>query len=185
MKFFEIIKICWIVVAVYWIVSSFGTKRTSERNNPAARALYLFPFVASFLLLFGAVKLRVEMLAVLRNALINLIGTIVCCLGVIETVWARTTLGRNWSSEPEFKERHQLIQTGPYRYTRHPIYTGILVMFLGTALVVGTLEAFLGFTLCFAAFWIKSRQEEKILSTHFPEYAEYRTRVKALIPFVF
>jgi protein-S-isoprenylcysteine O-methyltransferase Ste14 len=100
-------------------------------------------------------------------------------------IWSRRTLAGNWSSDVTFKQGHELIQNGPYRFTRHPIYTGILFMALGTAVAGGLLRCWLGFLLFFAALWIKLSQEEALLLRHFPEtYPSYRTRVKALIPFI-
>ena len=84
-----------------------------------------------------------------------------------------------------FKHGHELIRRGPYRLVRHPIYTGLLVMALGTALDVGQLRCWLALPLMAAAFLIKLRQEEKLLLQHFPqEYPIYKRQVKALVPFV-
>jgi protein-S-isoprenylcysteine O-methyltransferase Ste14 len=105
--------------------------------------------------------------------------------GVAVTVWARITLGRNWSVEPTFKQDHELIESGPYALARHPIYTGLLLMALGAAINIGrTLGVAVYVGLC-AALWWKARQEEQIMSRHFPEaYSEYKTRVRAIVLFV-
>lgn len=84
-----------------------------------------------------------------------------------------------------FKQGHELVRTGPYRLVRHPIYTGLLVMALGVALNFGQLRCWLALPLMAAAFWIKLKQEEKLLLRHFPqEYPVYKSQVKALVPFV-
>jgi protein-S-isoprenylcysteine O-methyltransferase Ste14 len=104
---------------------------------------------------------------------------------LILALWARRTIGANWSGIVTLKRDHELVTGGPYRYVRHPIYSGILAMFLATALAVGRAGGFMGFVLCFASFWIKLRQEEALMMRHFPErYPAYRARVKALVPFV-
>jgi len=83
------------------------------------------------------------------------------------------------------KEGHELVERGPYRFVRHPIYTGILTMFFATALAQGHLSGFLGTLLMFVSFWIKLRDEEKLMLQQFPErYADYRRRAKRIIPFV-
>ncbi|SPE60693.1 Isoprenylcysteine carboxyl methyltransferase (fragment) [Verrucomicrobia bacterium] len=106
-------------------------------------------------------------------------------LGLIVTLWARWTLGGNWSSSVTFKQGHELIRTGPYRLVRHPIYTGLLVMALGTALDFGQFRCWLALPLMTTAFWVKLKQEEKLLLRHFPrEYPLYKRQVKALVPFV-
>jgi hypothetical protein len=72
---------------------------------------------------------------------------------------------------------------GPYRIVRHPIYTGILLMFLGTAMILGQVCGYLGFVLAFAAWYLKSRAEDSLLAAQFgPQFDAYRARVHALIP---
>ncbi len=84
-----------------------------------------------------------------------------------------------------FKQDHELIKTGPYQFVRHPIYTGVLTMCLGSVAFDGRLQAWLGFALMFLAFWIKLRQEEALMLQHFPnDYPAYKNQVKALIPFI-
>jgi len=112
-------------------------------------------------------------------------GAVICICGLVFTLWARYTLAGNWSSDVTFKREHELIRTGPYRFVRHPIYTGLLVMFAGTTLHIGQLRCLLGLLLVAIGFWIKLGQEERLLARHFPEaYPVYKRDVKALIPFV-
>jgi protein-S-isoprenylcysteine O-methyltransferase Ste14 len=83
------------------------------------------------------------------------------------------------------KEGHELVERGPYRFVRHPIYTGILTMFFATALAQGHLAGFAGTLLMFASFWIKLRGEENLMLKQFPErYRAYQQRAKRIIPFV-
>jgi protein-S-isoprenylcysteine O-methyltransferase Ste14 len=111
------------------------------------------------------------------------LGCIICALGLAVTMWARRTLADNWSAFVTFKEGHELIQRGPYAYTRHPIYSGILLMMLGTAVVMNQNGALLGFLVFFGGLWWKLQQEEALMTKHFPAtYAAYQRRVKALIP---
>jgi protein-S-isoprenylcysteine O-methyltransferase Ste14 len=83
------------------------------------------------------------------------------------------------------KEDHALIRTGPYSRLRHPIYTGLLLAFLGTAMIVGEVRAFLAFVLLLISFAIKSQAEEARMRETFPEYEQYRRETPALIPYVF
>jgi len=107
-------------------------------------------------------------------------------VGLFAAIWSRKTLGSDWSRDVELKEGHQLVERGPYRFVRHPIYTSHLLMGLGTAIASGLLLAFAGLLSFFVGFWIKLKQEERLLLTHFPnEYPAYKARVKALVPFVF
>jgi protein-S-isoprenylcysteine O-methyltransferase Ste14 len=110
-------------------------------------------------------------------------GLALTVAGLGLAVWARLALGGNWSGRITFKENHQLVLHGPYARVRHPIYSALLLMFLGSALAVGTLGALVGLPLLFVGVWLKLRQEDELMSRHFPhEYASYRSRVSALIP---
>lgn len=112
-------------------------------------------------------------------------GVVLCVAGLVFCVWARFTLGRNWSGVVTFKAGHELITSGPYAFVRHPIYTGMLTMVVGTVIVQGHLAGIIAIPLIFVSFWIKLRYEEKIMSEKFPDdYAAYQRRVKRLIPFV-
>jgi protein-S-isoprenylcysteine O-methyltransferase Ste14 len=121
-----------------------------------------------------------------RTIVTEFLGVSICVFGLGTAIWSRKTLGDNWSQDVEFKQGHKLIVRGPYRFARHPIYTGHLLMALGTAIASGLLIAFIG-AICFVAgFWIKLRQEERLLLAHFPEeYPAYKARVRALVPFLF
>jgi protein-S-isoprenylcysteine O-methyltransferase Ste14 len=98
---------------------------------------------------------------------------------------ARVHLGRNWSAVAAVKEGHELIISGPYRVARHPIYTGLLIAFVGVAVINGEWRAVLGVVVMVWAFWRKLRIEERLMLEQFgSEYQAYRQRVAALIPFV-
>jgi protein-S-isoprenylcysteine O-methyltransferase Ste14 len=112
-------------------------------------------------------------------------AAVLCIAGLAFCVWARVTLGRNWSGTITFKEGHELIERGPYRLVRHPIYTGLLAMFLATAIAAGHLGGVVAVMLAFASFWVKLKEEEKLMLQQFPDqYGSYQQRVKRIIPFV-
>jgi protein-S-isoprenylcysteine O-methyltransferase len=120
-----------------------------------------------------------------RSDWVRVTGAVVCVLGLYVTIWARWTLAGNWSSDVTFKQGHELVKTGPYRFVRHPIYTGLQVMCLGSAIEIGRLRCFLAILVVGIGFWIKLKQEERLMLRHFPdEYPAYRKQVKALVPFV-
>ncbi len=83
------------------------------------------------------------------------------------------------------KEDHALIRTGPYRRLRHPIYTGILLAFLGMAVTIGEWRGVLAFALALLSFGRKSRIEEDRMRETFPEYEQYRRETAAIIPFIY
>ena len=176
-----VIAFCWLVFAIVWVVSAFFVKRTVEQSLGWVR-------IVVFLVVIGVLR-RATHFAGLRqslwpaSALSGTIAVLITVAGLIVAVWARATLGRNWSGTVTFKENHELIERGPYAYVRHPIYSGLLLMGLGTAIESARLESFLTLALVLVMLAIKARYEERLMIRHFPEaYPQYRRRVKALIP---
>jgi protein-S-isoprenylcysteine O-methyltransferase Ste14 len=113
------------------------------------------------------------------------LGLIMTFAGLLFACWARAILGRNWSGVVQLKEDHELIERGPYRFVRHPIYSGLLLAFLGTALMIGEWRALLAVVIVGVSFWRKLRLEERWLGEYFGgAYADYMRRVKALVPWV-
>jgi hypothetical protein len=111
---------------------------------------------------------------------------VICLLGLALAIWSRIALAGNWSSTVTLKKGHELVERGPYRFMRHPIYSAILLMAAGTAATFDRLACWLGFLLLFLGFWIKLRQEERLMTLHFPaEYPGYKKRVRALVPYLF
>jgi protein-S-isoprenylcysteine O-methyltransferase Ste14 len=177
----QFIALCWAIFIIYWIAASFGVKRTVEKQAGWWRIQILLIAVAiAFFLNHHDVILWSYTLTV------GIIADIVTLIGLIVILWARTVLGGNWSTTAVLKEDQELIQSGPYRYVRHPIYSGLMLMVLGVAIFYGRAIGFVAFTISFIASWLRARQEEKLLTKHFPEeYPNYKKQVKAFIPFVF
>jgi protein-S-isoprenylcysteine O-methyltransferase Ste14 len=183
----DIIRACWIVFIAIWLVAAVSTKRTVYRESQAQRLRYWLLFViACFLLIYGRELLYPLSLRIIpRSMPVAWTAAFLCVAGLGFALWARVTLGRNWSGVVTLKEGHELVQRGPYRLVRHPIYTGMLTMFFATALVQLHVAGFVGVLLTFASFWIKLDREERLMIQQFPErYAAYQQRVKRIIPFV-
>lgn len=181
----DFIGLCFAVFIVFWIVTSFTTKRTVER-----RGRWIGPFfVVGLVYMFARFAFRyvpwLNGLLWPRTLFTGLVGDAMALAGLAVMLWARVTIGRNWSGGVVLKENHQLVTSGPYRFVRHPIYSGLLLLTLGWAVLRGSVVGFLGPIVLFFLFWIKSRAEERLMIDHFGEaYLEYRARVKALIPYV-
>jgi len=112
-------------------------------------------------------------------------GITACATGVGFAIWARRTLGRNWSGGPQIKDGHELVTAGPYRLVRHPIYTGILLAILGTLIGSARVRELVILAVAVPGVCIKFSIEEKLMLRQFPQaYPEYKRRTKALIPFV-
>lgn len=176
----------WIFFLVYWLVSAARTKKILEQQSYGSTLAHRIPVgLGWWLLIFRRFPSPLNMQVVPHTNLSLAIGTVVCLGGLFITIWARRTLAGNWSSNVTFKQEHELVRTGPYRFVRHPIYTGLLVMCIGTSIAAGPLHCWLGTLVMAIGFWIKLSQEERLLARHFPEeYPLYRKQVKALVPWV-
>jgi protein-S-isoprenylcysteine O-methyltransferase Ste14 len=179
------IAACWIVFLCFWGVTALRTKPAVETQRARTALTYSIPiFLGAFLLGEAASDPGALGDRVLPHAgLLPAIGLALTVAGLGLAVWARLTLGGNWSSRVAFKEDHHLVVHGPYARVRHPIYSALLLMFLGSALAAGTLGALVGLPLLVLGIWLKLRREEELMACHFPQdYAAYRSRVSALIP---
>jgi len=185
--FFDfVVPACWITFIVFWIINAWRVKATAEKQSVGSALMHRIPLGISYALMIARRLPSPLNLPITSHAdWARVTGDVVCVLGWSMTLWARWTLAGNWSSDVTFKQGHELIRRGPYRVVRHPIYAGILVMCLGTAVEIGRLHAWLAPPFMTVAFWIKLKQEERLLLRHFPaEYPAYQKQVKALIPFL-
>lgn len=179
-----IIRGLWLVGVIYWIVSATGNKATVYRTNPFWRIVALVVLALMFVL-FDAFPLYFYHHLYSPDDPLRWVGVAVCAFGVGFAIWARHTLGRNWSGNPTIKEGHELIQSGPYRLVRHPIYTGIIIGVLGSGIGSGRIYNLYVLGASFVGFWIKLKVEEGLMLRQFPQaYPDYKKRTKALIPFV-
>jgi protein-S-isoprenylcysteine O-methyltransferase Ste14 len=114
---------------------------------------------------------------------IEWMGAIATLAGVLFAIWARYTIGKEWSGEVQIKEDHQLIRSGPYAHIRHPIYTGMLLALTGTAITVGEYRAILGVALFLIGFVRKAKKEESFLASEFgPAFDEHRRHTGFFLP---
>jgi protein-S-isoprenylcysteine O-methyltransferase Ste14 len=180
-----LIVACWIVLVVYWNVSARSVKPAAELQSSTGR-LARMPIWLGYILFVVAGAHPFGPVVMPQSTASVWLGVTICALGLCAAIWSRKTLGDDWSRDVEFKQGHKLVERGPYRFVRHPIYTSHLLMGLGTAIASGLLVAFIGLFLFIIGFCIKLKQEEDLLLRHFPdEYPGYKARVKALVPFVF
>jgi protein-S-isoprenylcysteine O-methyltransferase Ste14 len=170
-----------------WVVSALRTKRTVQSQSSASQLLF-----TAILAVGGYIFAKQSGIAWLDRQLFSvtvplaLAGLLAVLIGVAFSIWARFMLGSNWSSRVTVKENHTLVRTGPYRIVRHPIYSGILLGMLGSALQRGGIRCFVGVLICGLSFWLRTRAEERFMVQSFgEEYLQYRLKVKALAPFIF
>jgi protein-S-isoprenylcysteine O-methyltransferase Ste14 len=176
---------CWIAWVIYWVSMAFGTKRTVERRGFFGYRLVTIVLVIGLVAIARLLHVSSQSHLWHTGPALGVLTDLIVLAGAAFTVWARVTLGRNWSAEVTFKADHELIESGPYALARHPIYTGLIAMALGTAINYGRAIGFAVFLGLCGGLWWKARQEERIMTSHFPDaYVEYKARVRAIIPFV-
>lgn len=177
----------WIAWLIYWWVSARNVKVTRWREPLGSQLLHRVPMILAAFLLAAPrlVPLALRRRIMPADAIVPTLGILLIASGLGFSVWARRHLGQNWSSQVVVKQDHALIRTGPYSRLRHPIYTGLLLAFLGTAVIIGKVSALLAFVLLLISFAIKSHAEEARMRETFPEYEEYRRETSALIPYVY
>jgi protein-S-isoprenylcysteine O-methyltransferase Ste14 len=177
----------WIAFYAYWLISAWKT-RSPVKRKLSGLSYFLYGIVWVALCIFLLTWFSPDLMAVrvVPDSIgFTLVGLLITLAGLAFAIWARVHLGKNWSGMPTIREEHTITRTGPYRFVRHPIYSGILLGLIGTAIGIGYLIVFFCVILVFGLFVIKFRMEEKFLLEEFgEEYARYKQEVKALIPCV-
>jgi protein-S-isoprenylcysteine O-methyltransferase Ste14 len=180
----------WGAWLVSWTVARFWSGRTEKRAGIGAELLFRLILGVGAILLF-AVPLSPHRYAQMQlwhvGDTLNWILVALAFAGFSFTWWARINLGRLWSDWGVTKKAgHYVVDTGPYRLVRHPIYSGIIVAAFATAIVKGTSFAMLGAVLMFLAFYTKARREESFLRAELGEdaYDTYASKTAMLLPFV-
>jgi protein-S-isoprenylcysteine O-methyltransferase Ste14 len=169
--------ILWGMFWAYWLVSAIGVKERTGSRRLAPR----IPIIVLAVVLtrvFSGHSLAVH------SAALKTAGVVVFVAGLGLAVWARIYLGRNWGTPMTQKADPELVTSGPYRFVRHPIYSGILLGFAGTGLATNGYW-WIVFGVCLIYFIYSAKVEEGIMTSAFPStYPGYRARTKMLIPFV-
>ncbi|HMF27698.1 MAG TPA: isoprenylcysteine carboxylmethyltransferase family protein [Candidatus Cybelea sp.] len=179
----------WLIFIVVWVVAAFSAKKNVGVRSWSREAGLRFIIFALVLML-----LRIP---ILRNAVqhgrahlltvdprLALLGLILCALGVALAIWARVYLGSNWGLPMSHKAQPELVTTGPYAFVRHPIYSGLLLAILGSALA----ESYVWLIPLVVAggyFLYSARAEERLMTETFPDqYPVYQKHTKMLVPFI-
>ena len=177
-------EVLWIPFVAYWLLAARQTRETRERATGALGPVRGVLHFAGAVLIFLSPSLGpLDDRLVPAVVEVAVAGWVLTVLGMLFAIWARVSLGRNWSGHVVLKHGQELISTGAYAIVRHPIYTGLLVALAGTALYDGQWRGLAGVACFSLAFWLKARSEEELLEREFgDEYRAYRTRTPMLIP---
>jgi protein-S-isoprenylcysteine O-methyltransferase len=176
----------WALVGVVWIIGAFRSKTTLRAQSRGQRLIELCFLAIAFNLLFtpglpGPLGWRV----VTPGSAVAWAGIVLTAAGIAFSIWARFLLGSNWSATVTVKRDHTLVRSGPYAIVRHPIYSGLILAALGTALAFGAAGGFLAPPILAIGWRLKSRREEEFMGSEFGgEYLRYSGRVKALVPYL-
>jgi protein-S-isoprenylcysteine O-methyltransferase Ste14 len=188
----SMVSYSWISLGALWLAGLPFAKPVVRRQSSGARIFHVALAALGFTLL-GGHWLRDGWMGVSFlpqsepiHHRVQLIGLALTIFGCLIACWARIVLGGNWSGTATVKASHELIVKGPYAFARHPIYTGMLLAVVGTALAVGEWRSIAGTVVVLLALFVKMSQEERLMLQTFPEaYPHYRQKVRALIPGVF
>lgn len=172
----------WIIWLVTWLAAAYWSDRAVKGPGLKAQLTYNLLTISGCILLFGAGSTN-HVLWLPRAARWATLG--VAAAGFLFSWWARITLGRYWARNVSRKEGHRVIDTGPYALVRHPIYTGIILATIATALLKATWIAWAGVAVMTLGWYVKARLEERFLHSELGDaYDAYKARVPMLVPFI-
>ncbi len=184
-----LIGLCWVVLWAYWLISARSAKKSVRSGLRWSGGVSRLAIVIALIALAHLLVSRQFLADIARRlhppgTVAATIGVIVCAAGVALAIWARVQLGRNWGMPMSLREEPELVTSGPYAYVRHPIYSGLLLAMLGSAIALNP-----NWLAIFAAsvlyFLFAARVEEGHMTQRFPDvYPEYQRRTKMLIPFL-
>lgn len=181
----DLVAFAWIVTFLYFLGSALFTNRIKRREGFRGRLLdSVFLFGGYFLMFSQAPFLGpLEQHFVLPKETLEIVGMVLAYVGLPLTIWSRARLGRYWSGVVALKQDHRLIQSGPYRVVRHPLYSGLILGAIGWALCLTTWSCLLWALLLVICFERRAHKEDALLASEFgAEFEAYRERTGRLMP---
>jgi len=186
------LDILWVAWIIYWVLGEplyqyarHQSKTALKRGGRNNILSYIF-LMAAFGVLQVSFAGRLAFLGegfLPDTIVVSLTGFVLTIAGLAFSVWARVYLGSNWSPIATLKRDQTLVRTGPYGIVRHPIYSGLIIAIIGTALVFGGYRVIVSIVCVFLFAWVRITEEEKLMSKQFGEdYVRYKREVKAIIP---
>jgi len=178
----------WFGWVVSWTAAMLWSGRTEKRGGIVAELFFRVVLYLGVILLL-AVPSGQRIYAQTQiwhfGDVINWILVALTAAGLMFTWWARIHLGSLWSDWVTTKAGHHVVETGPYRLVRHPIYSGLILAAFASGIEKGTSLALLGAATMTMAFYTKARREERFLRAELGEnsYATYARKTAMLVPF--
>jgi protein-S-isoprenylcysteine O-methyltransferase Ste14 len=185
----NIVLFCWIILILYWVFSSLFVKKSVVKRNwlltISSRVLLTAVVILLYIFYRSATLLFLEFLFKSYFQFL-ILGSILTIIGLIGAIWARYYLGSNWGSVVGYTENHELITNGPYKYIRHPIYSCVILMFIGTFLYYGNIFSLvLIITIPIWLLWRVKKEEEIMIKLFDKKYKDYMKNSKRLIPGIY
>jgi len=175
----------WLTWWAYWLISAMFTARTKSSESWLARLTHLVPLGLAFFLIFHDPHAPIVFGILYRVRWLQAVGVAITAAGLVLTAWARVHLGKYWSAMITLKDEHKLIRSGPYRIVRHPIYTSLVAAAVGSAITIGSGDAWIGAAILVPTYLVKIHREERYLAAEFgAEYRRFRGEVAMLVPFL-
>ena len=182
-----LIKICWLLFIVVWVMFSFKAKRNVQSNRERQGSFIRFVIIFVVIAFLRTTIFRDLAHAKIFSSIhfVQGCGVLICAVGIAFAIWARIHIGKNWGMPMSQKIEPELITTGPYRFVRHPIYTGLIIAMIGSSFAE-SLTWIIWLVFLGGYFIYSAKSEEKSMMLQFPDkYPEYMRRTKMLIPFIF
>jgi protein-S-isoprenylcysteine O-methyltransferase Ste14 len=175
----------WIAWGVVWLLWALRTKQTQQRESGSSRLSYTLMTAAGFWVMFAGDLpgdwLHVRLWSVSFST--QVLGIAITAAGLLFSLWARFYLGTNWSGAVTVKVGHELVRSGPYRWVRHPIYTGMVLAMAGTGVARGQVRGIVAVVLLYIGFKMKSRIEERtMVATFGAQYEDYSRSTGGILP---
>ena len=188
-NYFNLVIICWIILFLYWLISAFFVKQSATKRNWKVMIIWRVILIILVIIFVtfdksGSTFLWVFLIQGIFS--LPILGSLLTVLGLIVVIWARISLGRNWSNYTTYKKDHELITTGSYRLIRHPIYSGAILMLIGTFVYYGSLLILL--ILAIATIyvgWSIIHEEKTMIKLFGEKYIHYKKKTKKLIPGIY
>lgn len=176
--------VCWGAMAIAWLAGAiyYESRAPAERTRSWFGTSASLGVVIVLVVDFAVPKADWKSLVV-GTPWVRILGLVILLVATAFTIWARLVLGAMWSAAPAVKQEHKLRTSGPYGVTRHPIYSGLLGMLLGSMLLAGAGRWIVAFPVFLVLLQFKIRIEERLMLAEFPEdYPRYRQQVPQLVP---
>jgi len=181
----NIILYTWVAWVISWVAAAWWSDNTESQPSSRQELGYrVVNIIGALIIAIPAHGYEGAMRVWHVGWLGGWVCAVVVAIGVAIAWWARIYLGRLWSARVTQKTNHQVIDSGPYAFVRHPIYTGLLLSLLATVIAKGTIPALVGFIVIAIGIYLKARLEERWLSAELgaDAYDDYRRRVPMLLP---